>query len=175
MEKKTTQLNSKNFERFNKYLNQKIENDENYTTEDRNKFYLSIYKLVCNNKKKEINIFKKLVYIFDDGEKFGNFVKDSYLADEIDFARNLVKLNPNLIYYFNEDVRKDAKILDYLTYNAPVGTDLKWPLIKFDKNIVKNGFVKLDKKRSQDFEKRWQEANPVHTPRSSRRNYADFI
>ena len=59
MEKKTTELNSKNFERFNKYLTQKIEVDENYTIQDRNAFYLSVYKLVNGNKKKEIDIWQK--------------------------------------------------------------------------------------------------------------------
>ena len=97
------------------------------------------------------------------------------MAKEVDFARNLIKLNPNLIAYFDEEVRKDAQILDYLANIAPLGTDLKWPLIRFDKDIVNRGIVKFDAKRAQNFKKRLKEATPQYSPRSSRPNYADFI
>lgn len=174
MEKKKTEFKSLYFERFDKTLNLKVQNDENYTMEDRNEFYLTLYRLVKEEKIKEADFAKKLVYIFDNADKFGSFLKESNLLGETDFAKCLIKINPNMIFYFNEEVKSDKSILDYIAKEAPLGSDLKWPIIRFDKSIITDGYVKLDKKRAEVFQKRYNEANPKYEPRSSKSNYTDY-
>jgi hypothetical protein len=101
MERKKTELKSANLERFDRTLNLKIQNDENYTMEDRNEFYLTLYRLVKEEKINEAKFAKKLFYIFDDKDKFGKFLQENDLLGEAHFAKCLLKLNPNLISYFN--------------------------------------------------------------------------
>lgn len=175
MEKKKTDFKSANFERFDRTLNLKIQNDEKYTMEDRNDFYLTLYRLVKEEKINEAKFAKKLFYIFDDRDKFGEFLQENDLLGEAHFAKCLLKLNPNLISYFNDEIRNDKDVLDYIAKEAPLGSDLKWPIIGLDKNVVTSGRVRLDKKRAEVFQKRYNEANPKYEPRSSRSNYADFI
>ena len=174
MEKKKTEFKSANLERFDRTLNLKVQNDENYTMEDRNDFYSTLYGLAKEGKINEAKFAKKLVYIFDDCDKFGEFLQENDLLGEVHFAKCLIKINPNMIFYFNEEVKSDKSILDYIAKEAPLGTNLKWPIIRFDESIVTDGYVKLDKKRAEIFQKRYNEANPEYEPRSSKSNYTDY-
>lgn len=143
-----------NFERFENELKRKVERDENYTMEDRNDFYACLYNFVKENGKKEAYILKKLIYVFDDCKKFGEAIQEFELSNEVNFARHVVKLNPNVIKYFDESVRKDQKILDYLAYKAPLKKGLDWPIIALDERIVEQGVVVFDKKAAEEFGKR---------------------
>ena len=59
MANKNTGIKSIHFERFDKTLKLKIQNDEKYTMEDRNDFYLTLYGLVQDGKINETNILNQ--------------------------------------------------------------------------------------------------------------------
>lgn len=105
---------------------------------------------------KEKSIFKNsLIYIFNDEDKFGStWIEDRWVASEKDFAYEIVRLNPNLIYFFDEKVRKDKRILDYISKEAILEKSTTYPNMAFNRGLVEDKIVKFSAEQKEIYNKR---------------------